>query len=379
ERWRLDGPPRVDFFPNRVSKMFRFNRVEGLYAGVAPSIDFRSAAPGLSAGAFGGWAFAEQTIRGGAYTTYQRKQNTFGIRAERALASTNDFGIPLDDDPGIGALLASIDNYDYVDRWTAMGSLTRVLGSVDVGLFTLQLGGGDDRPEHARVSRGLFESGDGFLPNRGIEPGSYGLSSADIELHPNVSGDYVQPGYGAHAHYELGRGGLNWQRAELGLSARQYWGPISIAAHADGGIVLGNDIPPQKLFEMGGTGLLPGYDYKEFAGDRAVLFRTFASYRFNFLKRPIAFVRNYYLPGLSPGLAVSAQGGWTEISSSAAAASVRALGTVNGNPISVATNGMRATVGGGVTLFSDLLHLGLARPIDHRAPWEFVLGFGATF
>ncbi len=154
ESWRPEGPPRVGFFPNRISKMFRFNRVEGLYLGIAPSVDFRSAVPGLSVGAFGGWAFAEKTIRGGADVTLRRGLNTFGLRAERALASTNDFGTPLDDDPGIGALLGSIDNYDYVDRWTAMSSLTRVLGAIDVGLFTVQLGGGDDRPEHKRVSRG---------------------------------------------------------------------------------------------------------------------------------------------------------------------------------------------------------------------------------
>jgi hypothetical protein len=379
DAWRPDGPPRLDMFPNRTSKMFRFNRVEGLYLGLAPSVDFRSKAPGVSAGAYGGWAFAEATARGGAYVKYQRNQNILGVRGERALASTNDFGIPLDDDPGIGALLGSIDNYDYVDRWTAMLSATRVLGAVDVGLLTVQLGGGTDHPEHARISRGIFTTGTGFLPNRGIAPGSYGLASADLELHPNVSGDYVQPGFGAHAHYEAARGDLNWERAELGVSARQYWGPISVAAHADGGMLFGAVQPPQKLFELGGNGLLPGYDYKQFAGDRALLFRTFASYRFGVFKRPIAFIRNYYIPGLSPGLAVSAQGGWTEISSAAAAASVRELGVVDGAPVSTATNGVRATVGGGITLFSDLLHLGMARPVDHAAPWRFVIGFGATF
>jgi hypothetical protein len=377
--WRPDGPPRLDLFPNRTSKMFRFNRVEGLYLGVAPSVEFRSAAPGLSAGAFGGWAFAEETARGGAFVKYQHDMNIFGVRAERALASTNDFGTPLDDDPGIGALLGSIDNYDYVDRWTAMASATEILGAVDKGMLTMQLGAGDDRVEHARLSHGLISSGDGFLANRGAAPGKYALGVADLELRPNVSGDFVQPGVGARVHYEVGRGDIDWQRVELGLSARQYWGPVSIAAHADGGMLFGAAPPPQKLFELGGNGLLPGYDYKEFAGDRAALFRTFASYRFSLWQRPIAFIRNYYLPGVSPGLAASIQGGWTEISSSAAALSVRRLGTVDGVSISQATNGVRATVGGGVTLFSDLVHFGVARPIDHSAPWKFVFGFGATF
>src|SRR5581483_767602 len=77
--WRPNGPPRLDLFPNRTSRMFRFNRVEGLYLGLAPSVDFRSAAPGVTAGAFGGWAFTEKTARGGAYVKDQRGNDIFGL------------------------------------------------------------------------------------------------------------------------------------------------------------------------------------------------------------------------------------------------------------------------------------------------------------
>jgi hypothetical protein len=38
------------------------------------------------------------------------------LRAERTLESTNDFTLPLSDDPGFGAAISSLDNYDYVDR-----------------------------------------------------------------------------------------------------------------------------------------------------------------------------------------------------------------------------------------------------------------------
>ena len=65
--------------------------------------------------------------------------------------------------------------------------------------------------------------------------------------------------------------------------------------------MLGRDPPPQKLFELGGNEALPGYRYKEFAGDRAALFRTFASYRFDIWRRPVQIWRNLMLPGLSPG------------------------------------------------------------------------------
>jgi hypothetical protein len=379
DAWRTDGPPRLELFPNNTARLYRFNRIEGLYLGLAPSVDFRSLVPGLAAGVYAGWAFTEQTIRGGGYLSYRRGQSIYGVRAERALVSTNDFTLPLEQDPGIGALLGSVDDYDYVDRRSAMASFTRVIGAVNVGLVTLQAGAGDDHAERARLEHGLIAVGASFRPNRGAAEGAYGLGTVDVEIHPNVTGDFVQPGIGARVHYEIGRGQLAWQRTELGLSARHYWGPVSLAAHADGGFLLGANPPPQQLFELGGNGLLPGYDYKQFAGDHAALFRSFASYRFGIWQRPVHVLRNYFIPGLSPGVAMSAQGGWTEISSPGAALAVRELGVVNGVPVSTATNGVRATVGGGLTFFSDLLHVGVARPVDHAAPWRLVAGFTATF
>ncbi len=379
DAWRPTGSPRLDLFPVTVSQVLRFNRVEGLYTGLAPSMDFRSAAPGLSVGAYGGWAWTEQTVRGGAHVTYQHAPWTVSAIGERTLASTNDFVPTLGQDPGLNALVASIDDYDYVDRRTASLSLTRVFGALANGLATVQAGVGDDRPERKRLSRGLFLTGDGFRPNRGVEPGTYGHLVADLELHPNVSGDFVQPGFGARAHYELGAGDLDWQRIELNLAERRYWGPLSLAIHADGGVVVANHPPPQTLFELGGSGTLPGYDYKQFAGDRAALFRTFASYRFPVWKMPLRVWR-YVLPGFSPGVAASMQGGWAELSSAAAREAVAELAVdPTGTPVSDATHGVRATFGAGLTFFSDVVHVGVARSLDRGAPWKFVVGFGTTF
>jgi hypothetical protein len=376
--WRPTGAPRLNLFPNSTSRIVRFNRVEGLFTGVAPSIDFRSVAPGLTTGAYVGWAWSEQTARGGVFSSYTRGKSIWGVRAERVLASTNDFSLPFTNDPGMFAILSSVDNSDYVDRRTAMVSLTRVLRSVDVGLATFQFGVGDDRSERSRIAHGLISSSR-FLENRGAADGRYAIGSADLELHPNVTGDFVQPGIGLRARYEAAAGDLDWQRVELSLAGRKYFGPISVAAHADGGLVLGSAPPPQKLFELGGDDALPGYRFKEFVGDRAALFRTIASYRFGVWRRPIHIWRNLMLPGVSPGFAVSAQGGWTELSSLGARTSAIALGDKDGEPVSAATQGIRSVVGGGLTLFSDLIHIGAARPVDHPARWRFVIGYGAAF
>jgi hypothetical protein len=204
------------------------------------------------------------------------------------------------------------------------------------------------------------------------------VTSVDVELHPNVTGEFVQPGLGARAHVEAGRGDLDWSRSELRLIGRKYLGPLTIVAQADGGVVTGDSPPPQKLFELGGALSLPGYEYKEFVGDRAALFRLFSSYRFNIWQRPRRVWRNLLMPGVSPGIATSVQGGWTELSSTGALLAANRLTSFNA-PFPQPTNGARATVGAGLTFFSDLLHVGVARPVDHAARVRFVAGFGTVF
>ena len=378
--WRSDGPPRFDAFPNSITRVFRFNRVEGLYLGIAPSVEFRSLAPGLSAGLYGGWAFSEQTARGGAYVSQRRGDEIADLHAERTLASTNDFGIPLSEDPGFGALIGSLDDNDYIDRRLAALSLTHIFGMVEKGLATVTVDVGSDQSERAHLAHGPLPGAAAFLPNRGSLDGSYTEVRGEIELHPSVTGDYVQPGLGARLSVDAARGDLTWQRLEASLSARRYLGPVSIAAHADGGMVFGSRLPPQQLFEIGGNETLIGYDFKQFAGDRAALFRSYASYRFNLWQRPRRVWRDYLIPGLSPGIGLSAEGGWAEISSPAGALAVRELGLrPDGTPVSTATDGVRATVGAGLTFFSDLLHVGVARPVDRAARWRLVFGFGAIF
>lgn len=378
--WRNNGPPRVSFFPNSMRRVFRFNRVEGLYLGLAPTLDFRSAKPGLSAGVFGGWAFSEKAARGGAFAAYSSGRSTIGLRAERALVSTNDFSLPFDEDPGFAALLTSVDNYDYVDRWLALASFSRAAGAPNAGRATLQLGLGADRAVDARLEHGLFSQGNRFWPNRGATSGNYAFGSFDLELHPGVTGDFVSPGIGARAHYEMGRGDLDWQRTEVSVGARRYWGHLSLGAHVDGGAVRGSPVPPQQLFELGGTSLLPGYDYKAFAGDEAALFRGFASYRFARWQRPVRVWHSFFVPGLNPGVESSIQGGWARASSPAVLASIRQLGVDQaGNPLSTPSGNVRSTIGVGLSFFADLFHVGAARPIDRAAPWKLVAGFGTQF
>jgi len=301
------------------------------------------------------------------------------LRAERTLESTNDFTLPLSDDPGFGAAISSSDNYDYVDRRTLAVSLTSILGGAETAIASAQLGIGSDHAESARLRHGIFSTR-AFEPNRGAASGRYAKASADLEWHPSVTGDFLRPGVGARLNYEIADGQLAWQRVEAGLAARHYLGNLSLVMHTDAGAVFGDMLPPQTLFELGGTESLPGYSYKELAGDRAVVFRSFASYRLGVWEKPIHAGRTLMLPGLGPGIVVSVEGGWSELSSDAARRAAIQLGTTEtGEPVSRPTDCIRSTVGAGVSLFSDLLHVGAARPLDHTAPWRLTICFGALF
>lgn len=379
DRWKQTGGARLDFAPTKTDNIIRYDRVEGLYTGIEANLRMRSAAPGLTVGGVVGWAWTEQTFRGGAHINLRRDPWTVGARAERMLATTNDFIRPLEPQSGgLAAMFGSIDDFDYVDRRVALGSLTRVLGSVDRGLVTLQAGVGDDRAERIRLTHGLFGRGS-FRPNRGVTEGTYALAVGDLELHPNASGQSLQPGIGASLHHEIGRGALDWQRSELSIFGNKYWGPVTIAVDGEAGSVWGSVIPPQQLFELGGSGVLPGYGYKEFAGDRVALVRTNAFYAFPVWRSPHRLWRTLFMPGVGPGLAAGLQGGWTALSTDAARIAVTQLGEGSAIPVSRATGGFRATLGLGVTLFSGAAHFGFARPIDHQARWRFVGGLGRTF
>lgn len=378
--WRETGRPRVDIAPTRTDNIFRYDRVEGLFTGLEANFRLRNAAPGLSLGSSLGWAWTQRTLRGGAHISLRREPWTTGARFERMLANTNDFTPPLNPESGgLAAMFGSVDDFDYVDRRVALASVTRMLGVSNAALVTLQVGGGSDRAEVARLTRGVAGGGT-FRPNRGSADGDYALGVFEGELHPGVSGDFVQPGVGARLHYEVGRGELEWQRAEVLLAGRKYVGPVALSVQADGGVVWGAVIPPQKLFEVGGSGTLPGYDYKEFAGDQAALVRSQLSYALPIWRMPHRLWRTLFVPGLAPGIAAGLQGGWTSVSTDAARAAVTALGAAwSTTPVSRPTDGFRATFGFGLTFFSGTAHIGIARPIDHKAPWRLVGGLGHNF
>jgi len=388
DQWRPGGALRLDLRASHFSDIVRFNRVEGLYTGYGAEVRFRDAFPGLSLSAHGGWAWSEAAVKGAAIAELRRSRFILGLKGERALANTNDFRPAFDPGATVPALLGSADNYDYVDRRLALASARALVGNPNtpVAVVDFTIGVGSDAHEYRRVSRGLFGAPNSFLPNRNLTDGSYRITSLQLDMRPDVSGEFVTPGAGAMMRYERGDGELRWQRLEGKIAARRN-GRMTYAARADGGMLFGGDYPMQQLFELGGTTGLPGYGYKEFAGDRAVLIRTLAMLSLPMQRTPLQITRRLYLPAPSPALAVGIQSGWTGVSEPQAALAVTALGSQrdrrsnvvivdsNGQPVPVSRPTIRArsSLDVGLRLFGGAIGLSVARPIDHRDGWRFVL------
>lgn len=381
--WRETGPPQFSGQPSRFSHLFHVDPVEGYYTGLEASLNFRDAAPGVSARVFGGWAWSEKTARGGASLTKRRDDRAISLHAERSLESTNDFPIDLSlPDPGLAELLLFAQRRDYLDRRTAALSLSDIRRTFGDAIVSAQLGIGEDRSERTRKAwGGILFARDSAHANRTAMNGSYARLALDYEFHPDLSLGTTLSGVGAQVHYEVATGQLAWQRATVVIRHRAEWGPVRFSERIDGGIVAASgDLPPQQLFEMGGSARLSAYDYKQFAGDRAAIGTVGANYIFpKFRTLRLPFAPRGMFP-LAPGFGAGVEMGWTAFSNGAAGAAALAMSDpVNGLPASVATDRLRGSAGVGLTFFSGLLHVGVAHSFDSGAKWRGAFGLGTTY
>jgi hypothetical protein len=376
--WKPTGAPSVSYWPKQLEDVVRYNRVEGLFTGVASSVRFRDAAPGLTARATLGAAWEQQTLRGAVAANLRRGRWVSEARVERALAVTSDFLETFDRGLSIGPLLSSTDDYDYLDRWTAALSTTRIIRDVDRALFSVEVAAVRDRPEVARLANGLLSTGSGFRPNRNALPGDYLRGTLTLDYHPRVTSGGLTAGVGGRLEYTVASGDLDWQRLQLAIAARRYWRGLIFASHLNAGAVVGSVIPPQTLYELGGGLNLPSYENKEFGGDRAALGRGLVAYQFPILRTPRR-VGRWVIPGISPGVGAGIRGGWTGVSSQAARTALLALGGDGITPLSVASGRVRATADVRLTILSGVIGFGMARPVDHQASWRPFFVWGGNF
>lgn len=377
DAWRPTGGPVMRFWPRYLEEVARYNRVEGLYTGVAASVNFRDAAPGVSLRGTIGMGWTSHSVRGGLAASLARGNWTHSARVERTLASTNDFLLSLESGLSLGPLFGGNDDADYVDRRAVALNTTRVFRDVDRALLTVEGAFVEDRPEVARLEKGVFGS-EPYRPNRNTSAGRYARGTARLEWHPRVTGESLSPGFGARLTYEVAAGALDWQRVEARLAMRHYWHGLAFASRIDAGALFGSVLPPQVMYEIGGVHDLPSYEYKEFGGDRAAVGRALAAYYLPFARSPLRIGR-LVLPGISPGIGMGIQGGWTDATTDAARSALLSLGGDGVTPLSRPTERVRATADFRVTFLSGALGFGISRPIDQPGEWKPFFVWGAAF
>lgn len=367
-QFRPNGPAQFRWQARGFSDIIRVNRVEGVFIGAAGLIDFRQTAPGVSLRVFGGWATSANTAKGGAEAVRVRGPWVLGARAERQLASTNDFALSLGGGGGnLFGSLFGVENYDWVDRRILSASLTREFGIKHASSIRAEIAAGDDKDFTTQLKHGLF--GGDFRPNRPVTPGSYVRSRVQFDVGRNIITSPLASGLGATVIYERGDGNLDWQRSQFQGFGQKMFGRLILAARVDAAAVNGDAIPVQQLLEVGGNEGLPGYEYKEFAGNQGLVTRTTAAFLLPVLEKPLR-VGRLVLPAIGPQLQVGLFSGVTSATGSAAE-QLRQLEWIT-------TDGWRSTLDARVRFFGGAFSLGASRPVDRSGKWKFSFGVGGA-
>ena len=169
--------------------------------------------------------------------------------------------------------------------------------------------------------------------------------------------------------YERGSGDLDWQRSLVQTFGQRMFRRFIFAARADGSVLDGKQLPVQQLIEVGGAEGLPGYEYKEFAGDQALVARGTIGFLLPFQEQPLRFNR-LTLPAIGPQIQVGLFGGVTSASSTTRA-QLNALDWKT-------TDGWRGTFDVRLRFFGGAFSIGASRAIDHKANWKAAFGVGGV-
>ena len=358
---RPGNQARLTFGARYLSQLARVNPVEGIFTG--GGLQYRLT-DRWRLRAHGGYAWSEQTARGGIELANRSRAWETRVRAERQISHTADFISALQPEPGVAPLIVG-GQYDFMDRRIASVIARRVSST---GLSARFEAG---RAADHNVTRHIIDSDDSLAMTGHGDEGSFWIARAGIQRNASTAAQSLQPGLGWLLRYEGASGDLAWQRFEAGASLRRMAGPFTFASRVDGGVLLSEDAPPQALFDFRNGATLPGYvDDRVFAGDRAALGRAMLMYSPPFMKSPIR-VGSLFLPALAPSPSVGFYAGWTD----ARAETQTALDDLRWQT----TDGIRSSIDLRLRFFGGAVSAGAARPLQQGAKWKFVWGWVSEF
>lgn len=147
-----------------------------------------------------------------------------------------------------------------------------------------------------------------------------------------------------------GPGDFGFTRIRFGLEGAGGGGeaPWAWGLRIRGGLA-GGELPPQRVFLLGGRGTVPGYPFRGWGGERAIV-------------ADVEVSRRLAAPWISGRLLAAA--GWAELGRTSVEAAGR-LG-VGG------TDGLRPALGAGIGIFYDLVRVELVRGLD-GGEWQVLL------
>lgn len=367
------GRFRFGLHYERPDHLFRYNRVEGPYLGLGARLEPEQ--PGAhpwQAYGTAGWAFAEGTARGELTARWQGSSATAGAPAwglsggaYRRLRDLRTFDPTFRSDLfyTLPALLGGSDLRDYygaagaeLGLWAGWGAWnSRIGGRVE-----------QHRALEVNTERFLFGEAEEFPALLPIDPGTHAALEADLAYARGSGAFGIGNSALAALRAEQGVGDFRFGRASGLLSLRRSLGIFTLAGRLDGGHAWG-DVPPQKLFRFGAAEGLRGYDDNEFGGSTAAV----AHGRFliglpPYGAEPIGRSGPLILPPLRPALVLLAEAGWADVSD----ASFPALTRLGALP----TDGVRGSLGAGVSVFNDFVTLEYVRPLDRDRGGRWYFG-----
>lgn len=383
------GRPVVRVQGYHPGEFLRINKVEGIFTGVSLLARLRDAAPGVSLHATGGYAWSEKTFRGDAGAAWETGPWQLDADGGRTIEVTNKFREQFDN-PVLGALFGR-DSWDYLDRLGGGLGVTRRLDQSG-SIVHIEGAAVEDRALVRHKEKSL--AGVRLRDNRNIDEGSYFRTRVVLELNPVPSPDFAHDGIGFRGEMEHGTGDLDYTRVEARVVMRKSLAPFIFIGRVHAGAVFADNPPPQQLYEIGGPAGLPGYQYKEFAGDRALLFRSRITYPLPMLDTPLRIGRGVTLPSLSPAISLGWQTGIADVRNAGGTAAVRALGDKHDDktgapvidpltgdplPVAVATDEFHHSIDIRIGFFGDALAVGFARALEPGRKTRFIFAFGRQF
>lgn len=352
-----------------ASDLFRYNRAEG--AAVSVGAIFRPRSTALLQ-LRGGWAFgAGHPLIDAAW---KGRGSQGGWRLSAYANQPRDVGVGPVASGAVNTLSGLLAADDYRDLFFASGAgaqLTRSLSASWAG--TLELRAEQQRSAERAADFSLL--GDGFRPVHRVDDADLFLGAAlgvrrtvpfgtarwwtlNAELAGGVLDPFARPRESCAPDALACRSEPGaFVAPRLAAEWGQRWQPANAAVEvrAAAGAAAGT-LPRQELYLIGGRGTLPGYPFRAFGGDR-------------FATALAVLSADLGTPWLR-GRLLGAAGG-----SGVGEAGRRSLQLWGAAP----TDGLQTSVGFGVGVVNDILHVDIARGLGERGTWELIVEANRSF